>query len=697
MAAPTETGLKLAAPYAIQNEFPLALRVAETIALDRQILERGGETIDSLAGRLTLIQRSDAAQDTPVHAAPAPERKQALARQAERDKADAVARTLASTLRAQLDAVPSSVETVRIKQAQALAPERGRTDPLAREVAALRAELDTARMVGKEAVQAIEVGIRQTHALEQERDKSSNLAHELALVRAELNVALLSVSKAIQAPDEEIKQAQAIERERGRAETLARELAAVRAELDTARAAASDSVHRPSAAEDEQKQMLESERDKAATLARELAALRAELDTARAAASDSAHRPSAAEVEQKQMLDRERDKTATLARELAALRAELDTARAAASESLHRPSAAEVEQKQMLDRERDKTATLARELAALRAELDTARNAAADAAKTAAAGAKQKLALEQELKQQRDGAEALARQLTSLRAELDTNRAALSEATRIAEAAKIEQAPVSTKVSELASARKQAEECSTRLAAAYAEILQATETGRVIAAEQKQALVKESDRAAALTHELAAVRTELEARDRQFAALNAPRASLSHEPTVGYARGATSTSQTTEGISRLPQWASVQATTFHSGSSSTPDFSAPDARSSSRASARDPNPKVTPESEKPAQGTGASHSLVDEQRLLARANALLRQADISGARQLLELALQRGSARAALMLAETYDTRVLQSWGARGIPGDLTRARELYERAQAGGIEDAKERINALK
>jgi TPR repeat protein len=89
--------------------------------------------------------------------------------------------------------------------------------------------------------------------------------------------------------------------------------------------------------------------------------------------------------------------------------------------------------------------------------------------------------------------------------------------------------------------------------------------------------------------------------------------------------------------------------------------------------------------------------VADEQRLLVRANALLRQADISGARPLLEHALERGSARAAFMLAETYDARVLQSWHANGIRGDLAKAREMYERAQAGGIEDAKERIKTLK
>jgi hypothetical protein len=54
-------------------------------------------------------------------------------------------------------------------------------------------------------------------------------------------------------------------------------------------------------------------------------------------------------------------------------------------------------------------------------------------------------------------------------------------------------------------------------------------------------------------------------------------------------------------------------------------------------------------------------------------------------------------ARAAFMLAETYDARVLQSWRAQGISGDPTKARELYERAEAGGIEDARDRIETLK
>jgi TPR repeat protein len=101
--------------------------------------------------------------------------------------------------------------------------------------------------------------------------------------------------------------------------------------------------------------------------------------------------------------------------------------------------------------------------------------------------------------------------------------------------------------------------------------------------------------------------------------------------------------------------------------------------------------------ERSTAASSASRSPLDEQRLLARADALLRQADISSARPFLEHARERGSARAAFMLAETYDARVLQSWHARGISGDPSKARELYQQAEAGGIENARERIEALK
>jgi hypothetical protein len=63
----------------------------------------------------------------------------------------------------------------------------------------------------------------------------------------------------------------------------------------------------------------------------------------------------------------------------------------------------------------------------------------------------------------------------------------------------------------------------------------------------------------------------------------------------------------------------------------------------------------------------AASKLPPKAQSTAHQSAPLPQADISGARPLLEHALDRG--------------RVRQSWRAQGIPGDLTKARELYQRA----------------
>jgi TPR repeat protein len=84
-------------------------------------------------------------------------------------------------------------------------------------------------------------------------------------------------------------------------------------------------------------------------------------------------------------------------------------------------------------------------------------------------------------------------------------------------------------------------------------------------------------------------------------------------------------------------------------------------------------------------------------RLIARAGVLLGQGDIGAARVVLERASEAGSAMASFMLAETYDPAVLTAWGTYGTRGEMTKARELYRKAQAGGIEEAKNRLNALR
>ncbi len=86
-----------------------------------------------------------------------------------------------------------------------------------------------------------------------------------------------------------------------------------------------------------------------------------------------------------------------------------------------------------------------------------------------------------------------------------------------------------------------------------------------------------------------------------------------------------------------------------------------------------------------------------DDRLMMRADELLRKGDVSGARLLLERSLAGGNARAAFLLAETFDPNILSRLGAMGIRGDVAKAREFYAQAQALGIPQAGERIQALK
>src|SRR5260370_351673 len=234
--------------------------------------ERGREKVDILAGRLHLTERLDEPQDKAAQApqsAPARERKQTLGHEQEWDRAEALARALTSSLQGELDAVRSAAKAERIKQEQLLDQERGRADTLAREHASLQAELDKARIVGLEAVQATEAEIKQKQALDQERDRADALARELASLRAELDAARIAGPKGAQANEEEIKQKQALDQERDRADALARELASLRAELDAARIAGPE-VAQAAEAETKQKQALDQERDRADALAREL-------------------------------------------------------------------------------------------------------------------------------------------------------------------------------------------------------------------------------------------------------------------------------------------------------------------------------------------------------------------------------------------------------------------------------------------
>jgi hypothetical protein len=98
----------------------------------------------------------------------------------------------------------------------------------------------------------------------------------------------------------------------------------------------------------------------------------------------------------------------------------------------------------------------------------------------------------------------------------------------------------------------------------------------------------------------------------------------------------------------------------------------------------------------PGQPSRAMSS-AEEAKLVAHAESLIKQFDFATARLLLAHASEKGSARAAFMMAETYDWRILRALQAYGVRGDAQKAREFYQMAADAGIEKARERAEALQ
>ncbi len=86
--------------------------------------------------------------------------------------------------------------------------------------------------------------------------------------------------------------------------------------------------------------------------------------------------------------------------------------------------------------------------------------------------------------------------------------------------------------------------------------------------------------------------------------------------------------------------------------------------------------------------------------LVTRAQGMLTDGDIAGARLILERVAEGGSAAAALLLGETYDPAMLGSIGSRGVvgvAGNKAQAQLWYERARTLGHDGAEARMKRLQ
>ncbi|WP_245315638.1 hypothetical protein [Bradyrhizobium neotropicale] len=82
--------------------------------------------------------------------------------------------------------------------------------------------------------------------------------------------------------------------------------------------------------------------------------------------------------------------------------------------------------------------------------------------------------------------------------------------------------------------------------------------------------------------------------------------------------------------------------------------------------------------------------------LVKRGQDLLTSGDVSAARLLLLRAAEGGDARAALLVARTYDPTVLKQLGASGPLADLAQARNWYQKAKEWGDPEAQRQLDTL-
>jgi TPR repeat protein len=140
------------------------------------------------------------------------------------------------------------------------------------------------------------------------------------------------------------------------------------------------------------------------------------------------------------------------------------------------------------------------------------------------------------------------------------------------------------------------------------------------------------------------------------------------------------------------------------GSTRASDAKNPEAEQEAKKQATEANPSNKVVMAKPSAVTsmptqsGNSDAKLDSEtsHLIARAQLLLSQGNINGARAVLERAIEMGSSKASFVIAETYDPAILPRWNVYGTRGDIAKAREYYAKAADGGNEEAKGRLRSL-
>lgn len=562
--------------------------------------------------------------------------------------------------------------------------------------------------------------------LEQEHDRAEWLVQGLDAERREVETQKALAAKAVeeasrlkeasrlnQAGESGLGELQASQQEeRKRSAPLEQDLAAARRDLETQTALAmkaGEEVSRLKQAGEseaaERQKALQQERERTAQLVQDLGAARQNVESQVALAAKANEelslRSRAAEAsaeDLRQSMEKERERADTLAQDLSLTRSAIyayqaQTALLAKGSEAASPRKAAVESgaaelQKSLQQDRDRTGQLEQALAAARRDIDAQTALAANASdevarltQAAKAGAAEQ---RRSMQKEHERAEALAQDLSMARSTIYAYEAQAAKASE--EAAQLKQAeannPASLAQSErerqradqlardLAKASRDLDAQTERASKATEETARIKQAGERDSAELRSLLLRERERAEGLERDLASAH-------RDNGALTA----------------------------KIPSAASPLAATGKAVREE--PLSAP-ARPVQNRPVQDKPVQDKPVRDRPVQDQDiAARSQGDAQvnpnegvqaaKLIARASLLLEQGNIGAARIVLERAAEMGSARASFVLAETYDPLILPNFGTYGTQGDPTRAQNLYARAEAGGIKEAKARFEALR
>jgi hypothetical protein len=427
----------------------------------------------------------------------------------------------------------------------------------------------------------------------------------------------------------------------------------------------------------------------------------------------------------KASLQREGERATQLDKDLAAARRDLETQTALASnasrDAMQLKQAADshsAELKESLQKEHERAEALAKDLSSAQSTIYAyeaqARKASDQAVEAKQAGENSMAALRKSLQQEQDRAARLEQDLAAARRDVETQSALVAQmqeaAVRSKQAADNDSAALKRSLQrEHDRAEQLAQNLSMVHTSAYTYEIQSRIANDQAAAhaqaapgsvaELRKLLLKEQTRTAQLEQNLVASRRDLETQTALVAKASSEAARLKQAADNGSGQPLRSLQQDCDNTAR-PERELAAERKSKDGLPATAVVAAARVAPASQLEAQPSKPVGTIQAPPAAARGNAApdpQSAAEITRLVARASSLLSQGDIGSARSVLERAAETGNAQASFALAETYDPQILRKWGAYGTLGDATKARDLYARAQAGGVEAAKERFDALR